>query len=603
MKIYKYFFKTIYDIGFIRIIGRLEYELKKLIYGFLPGKLNLLISNSNQKHPYYQNTLTNLESKKLPIRNYPLINKSFTFNFLNEKKSLNFPINWNSAEFSHLWRFNLHYFDWARLLIENEFSKENFNREIAYLDYLINDWIDNNVPGYGDGWSSYTISLRIRNWILIFRSCPNLVNEKYINSLWKQICWLFCNKEMYLGGNHWIENLVSLIIGSLQFEGKKARNIYQYAMSKLEEELKKQILSDGGHIERSASYHLLILDRLVELGLIIENIEGTRPLWLIDSILKMRDWALSIKLINGEYPKFNDNINLNFSIDSIIYYASSYLKQSLIKEESIKNRLSKIYKKKNFEKTDCLKKNKKNSVTNLFNTGWIIGRVNNNVEVIFKVGKSCPKYLPAHGHSDLLSFELFSKGVPLIVETGTSIYGNNKKRYYERSGGAHNILQLAPFKKKDQGLIEWIEPIEVWGNFRAARKAKVIERVGMILEDGTIFMKGSNDANLSYGATYTRIIKLKEIEGKDVLLEVIDEINCKKKMYWRQFWHIGPEQTLEFIMPIVFELRKKYIFKEKFLDTWIAKEFGKTEERKTLQLSGIIEPGFHTFNNQLVIRN
>ena len=122
------------------------------------------------------------------------------------------------------------------------FKKEKFEDDIFYLNFVIDDWINNNKPGYGDGWNSYTISLRIRNWILFFRIFPNFVNEKFLNSLWQQISWLFNNKEDYLGGNHWIENLVSLIIGSLQFNGKKSKTIFEYAMKNLKKELSKQIL-------------------------------------------------------------------------------------------------------------------------------------------------------------------------------------------------------------------------------------------------------------------------------------------------------------------------------------------------------------------------
>jgi uncharacterized heparinase superfamily protein len=37
-------------------------------------------------------------------------------------------------------------------------------------------------------------------------------------------------------------------------------------MRLLQRELSQQVLSDGGHEERSASYHLLMLDRLAELA-------------------------------------------------------------------------------------------------------------------------------------------------------------------------------------------------------------------------------------------------------------------------------------------------------------------------------------------------
>ena len=71
----------------------------------------------------------------------------------------------------------------------------------------------------------------------------------------------------------------------------------------------------------------------------------------------MKEWALAIKLNNGEYPKFNDNLDLNFDIDSIIYYATSYLNKTIIKEVSIKNLLSSIYKKNNSNQVEIFNKN------------------------------------------------------------------------------------------------------------------------------------------------------------------------------------------------------------------------------------------------------
>ena len=88
----------------------------------MPGKLNLIISNSNQKRPNLRNTLTSLENKIISIRHNTLIKKYIKFNFLNDEKLLKIPINWNSSEFSHLWRFNLHYFD-----LGTEYNRECFN--------------------------------------------------------------------------------------------------------------------------------------------------------------------------------------------------------------------------------------------------------------------------------------------------------------------------------------------------------------------------------------------------------------------------------------------------------------------------------------------
>ena len=270
----KYFLKTILDIGLRRFLGRTIYEIRKSIDNFFPNYLILILADANSPTPNLKKTLNNL---KLNSRNYwssKKENKEFSFTFLNVTKKFSLPINWNDKNSSHLWRFNLHYFEWAREYLEKRLENGIWPEDSKNLKIIIDDWIQNNNLGEGDGWHSYTISLRIRNWIYIIRTCPEFQKKKYIDSLWLQICWLYSHKEYFLGGNHWLENLISLIIGSLQFEGKKANIIFNYSLKELEIQLNKQILGDGGHEERSASYHLLILERLIELGLIIENILG-----------------------------------------------------------------------------------------------------------------------------------------------------------------------------------------------------------------------------------------------------------------------------------------------------------------------------------------
>ena len=54
MQIISYFFRTIYDIGFLRTYGRIKYEIKKKNF-FLPGRLNLIISNCHGNTPQYKN--------------------------------------------------------------------------------------------------------------------------------------------------------------------------------------------------------------------------------------------------------------------------------------------------------------------------------------------------------------------------------------------------------------------------------------------------------------------------------------------------------------------------------------------------------------------
>ena len=105
--------------------------------------------------------------------------------------------------------------------------------------------------------------------------------------------------------------------------------------------MKIQILKDGGHQERSASYHLLILERLIELGLIIENITGSRPTWLIEAISKMTNWAISIRLKNGNYPLFNDSPQISSPIDEVVIYSRSYLNRFKLQKKELSQNLLK----------------------------------------------------------------------------------------------------------------------------------------------------------------------------------------------------------------------------------------------------------------------
>jgi len=599
MKI-NYFLRTIIDVGFSRICGRIKYELKKIFYNFTPSPIINKI-HKKYKTPIFKVILKEFEISKNNYQNFSNSKRNYSFTFLNKKRVLTLPINWNLKDMSQLWRFNLHYFDWARENLESILNNSKSSYENYPLGLLIDDWINFNKLGKGDGWHSYTTSLRIRNWIIIFRSNSDLITLKNIDSLWLQICWLYSNKEYYLGGNHFIENLISLIIGSLQFEGYKPSEIYRNSMRDLEFELNKQILDDGGHEERSAAYHLLILERLVELGLFIEKIGGQRPEWLLNNILRMTNWALSIRLQNGGYPTFNDSPDISSPLDSVVEYSFAFLNQTYIKNRGLKSILTSKYKGIDSKKTLIKKLTKNINLVNLPDTGWVIVRIGKGLEFIFKYGDSCPKHLPAHAHSDLLNVELYKNGKPIIIEAGTSIYGNNLQRYYERSGAAHNIFQLAPYKKVINGKIKWVEPIQTWGNFRAARKAKILQKDCFNLDNGTTILKGSHDAYCNIGASYSRIIKIKAISNEKTLINIIDEVICKKKVFWRLTWHLAPGQPKGLLNQIKKNLKKQYDFDSFWNKTSFAIGFGKTKKRDSMQIIGVLENGIHKFESNITL--
>ena len=520
--------------------------------------------------------------------------KNIKFKFLNKKLNFVKPFNWEVDGFERLWIFNLHYFDWARDLLDSAIDNKCWDIRENDMNYLIDNWITSNKPGKNDGWHSYTTSLRIRNWIWLFIFCPELSTTKRIKSLWSQICWLRSHPESCHGGNHWIENLTALAQGSCHYEGALSKNIFEYALFNLKIELDKQILNDGGHEERTVSYHILILDRLVELSCVLELKFGKVPNWLIKYIEKMLSWADSVKLINGSFPSFNDCDNSEFKkSEKVISFAKGFLNNYLVDLDGLKGKLLEIiYKKRKvFSKKDK-KINKDLNITDLPDTGWTILKPGKGWQLTFKCGLSSPPHLAAHGHSDLLSFNLYHMGKDIITETGTSSYKRGNYRDYERSSAAHNALQIG--YKKNNKLI-FVEPIDTWSVFRAGKKAIPLKKNYGYLNNW-LWVQGSHDGFRFLGCTHIRFIAITIDKFQNPLLLIIDKINVKNRdIFFKSFLHLRPlffnldnSKNLDFKFFNSLE-NCKFISESK--KGYISKGFGLRENRTIIENSGEI------FNN------
>ncbi len=592
-------YRTLIDIGIYRNLVRIFHEFRQIIYKILPRKILILLVDFGQNNYSWNNTLSEFNS--LNLLEIILVDETelIEFDFIGIKKRLEFPFAWNNKDWPRLWQFNLHYFDWARKLLEKSLKENKIEKNLKLIGKIIDHWIEYNYIAQGDGWNSYTLSLRIRNWIWLFRVCPNLVNKKRIDSLWKQICWLNSHLEIYYGGNHLIENLITLIIGSLQFKSNKSNKIFIRSLKLLKQELDKQILSDGGHEERTAGYHFLILERLVELGCVLKT-NNKEKKWLDLKIKQMNLWSKKVLLFNDQIPSYNDsNLSLISSPKEIILFADAYLNKSFYKLKGIKSLMIKACR----FKLSSMKKSKSNFlnkyITDLKDTGWTLLRPGYGWEITFKWGIPCPKHLPAHAQSDLLSINIYQYGKPILIDAGTSTYENNYLRSYERSCSAHNCLQLG---KKNLLGSYWIEPIEIWSSFRAGFKASPIKHFCRNKND-TISSFGSHDGYLRYGAKCSREVLCRVNEDKSLIITIIDLVSSKKKMFWRQFWHFGQGDFDQIGNNIISQFAKKQSFKYDWKTSNYSLNFGKYLKRKTLTNQGIINPGNNRIKKELIFEN
>jgi len=343
------------------------------------------------------------------------------FCFLACTRCLGEPADWHQTGASRLWRFHLHYMEWAWALLqhpERDEARSAFSR-------LWRSWRAAGAGPPRDMWSPYVASLRL--WVLcgVFEglaACGEVEADVV-----EQISWhagyLRTHLELDVGGNHLVKNLKALI-GAGVFLGRA--DLVSAARIRLVDELAVQVLADGGHFERSPSYHAQVLGDLIDVAGLLAA-AGEPPLADLEpAIGAMRSWLDAMVGDDGDVALYNDAVPLG-----------SERLAALGPTGGPRARLRV-----------------------LGPSGYVVLRPDQRSLLVIDVGDPCPPDLPAHAHADCLSVQLWVDGERCVLDTATSTYEPGARRAYERSTAAHSTVE-----------VDGQDQTEVWATFRAARRA------------------------------------------------------------------------------------------------------------------------------------
>lgn len=530
---------TLKDIPIFQLVDRCWFIVRCRIFQYLHTQLKLYWIGCHGSAPSLQDPylkelyVSSLEKDELNLSNQYV---SLEFSFIGKSEILPYPIVWNSQNYSRLWQFNLHYFDWIRDDLNHLYTTGVWSDLGKNRLGLIRDWINNNPLGSMDGWHPYTISLRLINWTWLIRSVPELQTPILTESMWIQFCYLNHYQETFLRGNHWFENLSSLIIVGLNFNGSQAKKIVQKSIENLNNELSVQILDDGGHFERSPMYHLILLKRLWEVITCLNSAGWNVPPSYLKGLSAMVSFAERIRLHNGTYPLWNDcAYNISQSLDEVVACAKLVLGLSPSTSISSFNHhlITCGQGKGSLEKGAAPSQSTQLSGMEVFlDSGYFLIRLG-KAEITFDAALPCPPSLPAHAHSDCLNVDLYWLGKPLIVETGTSQYDGGVIRQQERGTLGHNTLAFAPI-----GSDLPYEQTQVWGNFRAARKA-----TPKLLDWGShssVYWIAATHSGYDWlPASHYRWLGCSQSDG--FFLIICDWMESNRSLKWLHRLHLGPE--------------------------------------------------------------
>lgn len=401
-----------------------------------------------------------------------------TFVFLNAPKCLQFPLDWNNAELELLWKYNLHYFD--------DLNAETSESRLQWHAKLVERWISDNPPAEGVGWDSYPTSIRIVNWA---KWClrGNSVNKRLLGSLIIQTRWLNRRLEYHLLANHLWANAKALLFSGVIFADSESKNWLRKGEKILSQQLAIQILTDGGHFERSPMYHAIILEDVIDLVQLSEIFPGVIAKELINlcrsKMEAMLSWQSTMSHPDGEISFFNDSsLGISQNYQTLKRYAEE---------------------RKGFCFLDSPQR-----IVNLPCSGYF--KIENDcAAVIADVGELGPSFQTGHAHADTLSFEMSLFERRFIVNSGIDRYGVDKERVWQRGTAAHSTVE-----------VDGENSSEVWSGFRVARRASPYDF--SVSEEGeNMSVSCSHDG---YQRLPGKVVHNRQWQLSNRSLEVIDTI-------------------------------------------------------------------------------
>lgn len=353
----------------------------------------------------------------------------------------------------------------------------------AFWCAVIASWLQHEREPRLPAWHPYPMSGRIAAWCSALSTGDWLaaLRQPMLRSLTRQAAVIGRSIEHDIGGNHVLRNATGLVCAGVCLgEARHERR----GMGLLRDELARQILADGGHEERSPSYHRAVLSDLTDVERLLERASQSVPAWLTSARERMQAWQQAMRGPDGLLPLLNDA----------------------------------------WEGPPEPAERVNAPMTALESSGYIVLRHDHD-QAILDVGPVAPAHLPPHSHADVLSFVLWADGRPLIVDPGSFTYSGPERQRF-RSTASHNTLEV---DRHDQ--------CELWGDFRAAFMPR-IERLDIEAHgDATVVVcRHDGYRRLADPVAHQRTFCWLPQDG----LVIIDALDAQRRHHVRARLHLAP---------------------------------------------------------------
>ena len=280
------------------------------------------------------------------------------------------------------------------------------------LRELVQSWISEN-PGWNSlAWRSDVLATRLFAWIVHFdeiakRDQDDALRRAMLTSLVAQLRHLARTASWQVTGAGRLRALKGLIAGMAVLVGPEGR--LTRAIKIFERELSVQVLADGGHISRSPSLQLQVLQDLIDTRAVLRSAHMEAPVALREAIERMAPILRFFRHGDRRLALFNDSLEEDGVLIDLV----------LTRSET-----------------------KGRPPTHAPDTGFDRLQASKSLALI-DTGKPPTRGFDDHAHAGTLSFEFSHERERIIVNCGA--YRGPKPNWWRvaRASAAHSVLVVA----------------------------------------------------------------------------------------------------------------------------------------------------------------
>lgn len=466
--------------------------------------------------------------------------------------------------------FRLNSFRWL-LELSDAFKVTGDKRYIDVGFMYIKDWQRKcGCLISGDKWNPYVIAERLTNWIGF---CSEYGDRKelkeIVTAIYSQAQELNDSLEYQLGANHLLSEAKALLLAGFFLTDS---HLYIKGKALLFEESKEQFLADGGHYERSVSYHVESLQQLFE-AYAVMKFKSDPDADLLAEIMKEPYCFLNGMIsVNGKIPLYNDA-----AYDYPFYDATDFLNTSMYVFDSAapKGREGDYCRRwiwlgkgnKHIEWEDKTKYEQTGFVHYQFTAKGV------PYSLFVDCGDNGPDYNLGHTHADALSIILSSCEKDILVDSGVFTYKAGKERDACRATKAHNTVEVSGRNNA-----------EVWSAFRVARRGHT--KISGYSEEKGMFIRADHDGYIK--CNVAPIVHTREITIVNGHISILDIMNTEDEFYAVARLHISPDCTVTLVDRYACLIDNQILIQSEktlnIVDCQVASEFGVVEKTKCIEI-------------------